>query len=67
MSDRDLTPKEVASQLGVTVETVRSKVHNGAFPGAWQDGRIIRIPQAAIAEYRAERVPRGTQPDGTKR
>jgi excisionase family DNA binding protein len=50
---KDRSPKEVAALLGVTVESVRAWIHAGEFPGAWQCGALMRVPEEAIEHFRA--------------
>jgi len=47
---RLLTLGDVASALGCSVRTVRRRVDAGALP-VFRDGRILRVPEAALAGY----------------
>jgi hypothetical protein len=57
----DMKAKEVAEFLSLNVETVRVLARQGKFPGAYKVGpkhsSPIRIPWAAVQEYRQKQPP----------
>ena len=46
-----VTTSEAARELRVSVRTVICRIQQGAFPGAYQDGRPWRIPRSAWVAY----------------
>jgi excisionase family DNA binding protein len=48
----ELTPREVAEQLGVTVRTVQRWIASGRLPGTRVGGRV-RVPRSALGEVTA--------------
>jgi acetyl-CoA/propionyl-CoA carboxylase biotin carboxyl carrier protein len=48
----ELTPREVAQQLGVTVRTVQRWIASGRLPGTRVGGRV-RVPRSALGEVTA--------------
>jgi len=59
-TERHLTPKNVADQLGLHHRTVLSLIDSGAFPNAINlggsgRGRRYRIPKADVARFLASR------------
>lgn len=57
---RLLTLRQVANELGCSVATVKRRIRSGALP-AFVDGRIVRVREADLTRYVAERVSRRTQ------
>lgn len=52
MDDRDLSPGEVASRLGVHVQTVLKLLRAGDLRG-YKVGKVWRVEPAAIGVYKA--------------
>jgi excisionase family DNA binding protein len=52
-----LTLKQVADLLGCSIATVKRRIRAGALP-AFVDGRLVRVREADLARYIAERVAR---------
>ncbi len=52
-----LTLAEVADALTCSVATVKRRIRDGALP-AFADGRIVRVREADLTRYIAERVAR---------
>lgn len=57
MTPRPLTPEQVAEHFGCSANHIRNLIKNGEL-GAFQLGRLWRVPQAAIDEYQARNVER---------
>lgn len=57
MTGRLLTLPEVADALGCSVATVKRRIGSGVLP-AFVDGRLVRVRDADLARYVAERVVR---------
>lgn len=57
VTDRLLTLGDVADYLGCSVRTVKRRVRAGGLP-AYRDGRLVRVREADLARYVAERVAR---------
>lgn len=58
---RDLTRKEVASQIGMSEEFVRRHMH--FFPRAYRVGKRWRIPESDVERYREDRRQETRLPD----
>jgi excisionase family DNA binding protein len=54
-----LTLAEVADELGCSIATVKRRIRSGALP-AFVDGRLVRVRDADLTRYIAERVSRQT-------
>jgi excisionase family DNA binding protein len=54
----ELTPREVAQELGVTVRTVQRWIATGRLPGSRVGGRM-RVPRSALAAVTGPRAPAG--------
>ena len=48
--ERYVSVREAAEICGVHPTTVRKWFRDGKLPGAWQRGRVVRIPLAALAQ-----------------
>src|SRR5688500_19075633 len=48
MTDEDLTPRQVADELGVTVRTVQRWVSDGRLPATRVGGRV-RVPRSSLS------------------
>jgi predicted DNA-binding transcriptional regulator AlpA len=59
----DLTTKEVAQRLGITVKAVDLYCRRGLFPGRYKLGRDWRIPESDLALPHIVNRRRG-RPDG---
>lgn len=46
-----VTTGEAAAELRISSATVIRRIGEGAFPGAYQDGRFWRIPRSAWIAY----------------
>ena len=46
-----VTVGEMAQELRLSDTTVIRRIEDGAFPGAYKDGRMYRIPQSARVAY----------------
>ena len=57
MSGRLLTLEEAARLLGCSTRTLRRRAAAGALP-VFRDGRLVRIPEGALAGYVAARTSR---------
>ena len=57
MSGRLLTLREVGDALGCSVATVKRRIRSGALP-AFVDGRLVRVREADLTRYIAERTVR---------
>lgn len=57
MNSKLLKAREVASMLNVTRACVINWYHEGKFPGAFQAGTQIRIPESAISAVMSNPVP----------
>jgi excisionase family DNA binding protein len=57
MTGRLLTVGHVAEELGCSIATVKRRIRSGALP-AFVDGRLVRVREADLARYIAERVAR---------
>jgi len=63
--ERDLRVAEVARLLGCSTSAVRGRVEAGRFVGAYKLGRAWRVPESALAAFRAaqqSRTPRQDAP-----
>jgi excisionase family DNA binding protein len=54
-----LTLPQVADELVCSVATIKRRVRSGALP-VFVDGRLVRVREADLARYIAERVSRRT-------
>lgn len=52
-----LTASEVAAVFRWSLRKARRRLREGAFPGAWRDGRDWRVPEAAVRAYRGVPEP----------
>jgi excisionase family DNA binding protein len=57
MTGRLLTIGQVAERLGCSIVTVKRRIRSGALP-AFVDGRLVRVREADLTRYIAERVTR---------
>lgn len=64
MSGRLLTLREVADEFSCSVATVKRRIASGALP-AFADGRLVRVREADLARFVAERVTRRSSPSPT--
>lgn len=52
-----LTAAEVAAVFRWSLRKARRRLREGAFSGAWRDGRDWRVPESAVRAYRGVPEP----------
>lgn len=52
-----LTASEVAAVFRWSLRKARRRLRDGAFPGAFRDGRDWRVPERAVHTYRGVPAP----------